>query len=86
VQFLLILHSKHSAILSKIHPTDCFFGDFAHLAPPLSVIYASIKSDVLLGIKRFHVKTLESLMKIRRIMPSFNLLNEEEEEGKLILN
>jgi len=25
---LLIRHSKYSAKLSKIHPTDCFFGDF----------------------------------------------------------
>jgi len=30
VRFLLILRSKYSAILSKIHSTDCFFGNFAH--------------------------------------------------------
>jgi len=28
--FLLIRHSKYSAILSKYALTDCFFGDFAH--------------------------------------------------------
>jgi len=27
---LLIRYSKYSAILSKIHFTDCFFGDFAY--------------------------------------------------------
>jgi len=27
---MLIRHSKYSIILSKIHSTDCFFGDFAH--------------------------------------------------------
>jgi len=27
---LLIRHSKYSAILSRITPTDCFFGDFAY--------------------------------------------------------
>jgi len=26
---LLIRHSKYSAMLPKMHPTDCFFGDFA---------------------------------------------------------
>jgi len=29
VRFLLIRHSKYSAVLSKMH-LDCFFGDFAH--------------------------------------------------------
>jgi len=27
---LLIRHSKYSAMLSKIYPTDCFFSDYAH--------------------------------------------------------
>jgi len=30
VRFWLIRHSKYSAMLSKVCPTDCFFGDFAH--------------------------------------------------------
>jgi len=29
-RWALIRHSNYSAILSKIHSTDFFFGDFAH--------------------------------------------------------
>jgi len=34
VRFLLIRHSKYSAILLKYTLTDCFFGDFAHWSWP----------------------------------------------------
>jgi len=39
--FLLIRHSKYNAILSEIHSTDCFFGDFVALKYPLGKIFVT---------------------------------------------